>query len=392
MHRCSSPGGRCCGPPGPPPWATLPGCGAPVRRRAPAHRDGRHGGRVLPPGPRARPGVAGAARPDDAARVQHHQRVAGERHAADHRCGRGRGQPARRRRGPDRGQLVTARAGRGLQRRPADRRPATHRSAPWRTCAGPRCPWAPRTRAWPTWRSGCSRRRGLAGPDDVTPPGSTSGARWPPCSAGDVDAFFWVGALPTTTVTDLAAAVPLRLLDLEPVLDGLRARYPVYVPGTVLAGTYRIADPVATLLVRNVLLVDADLDAGLVEALTAALFAEQQRLADATQAARTVDAARRSSPSRCRCTTARCAGSPTTRWPDRGMSRGPTRAARSRRVPRPHPPGPGSATGAALHCVDLPRTSRSIAASKNAAPCSLNGCRWPTSRASRARASAPAAR
>ena len=108
--------------------------------------------------------------------------------------------------------------------------------------------------------------------------------------AGDVDAFFWVGALPTTTVADLAAAVPLRLLDLEPVLDALRARYPVYAPGTVLAGTYRIADPVATLLVRNVLLVDADLDAGLVEALTAALFAEQQRLADATQAARTVDA------------------------------------------------------------------------------------------------------
>jgi uncharacterized protein len=131
---------------------------------------------------------------------------------------------------------------------------------------------------------------GLAGPDDVRPSrldlaGSVAALR-----AGDVDAFFWVGALPTTTVTDLAAAVPLRLLDLEPVLDALRGRYPVYAPGTVLAGTYRITDPVATLLVRNVLLVDADLDAGLVEALTAALFAEQQRLADATQAARTVDA------------------------------------------------------------------------------------------------------
>ena len=131
---------------------------------------------------------------------------------------------------------------------------------------------------------------GLAGPDDVRPSrldlaGSVAALR-----AGDVDAFFWVGALPTTTVTDLAAAVPLRLLDLEPVLDALRARYPVYAPGTVLAGTYRIAEPVATLLVRNVLLVDAELDAGLVEALTAALFAEQQRLADATQAARTVDA------------------------------------------------------------------------------------------------------
>ena len=108
--------------------------------------------------------------------------------------------------------------------------------------------------------------------------------------AGEIDAFFWVGALPTRTVTDLAAAQPVRLLDLEPVLDALRVRYPVYAPGTVLAGTYGIADPVATLLVRNVLLVDAALDAGLVQALTGALFADQQRLAAATQAARTVDA------------------------------------------------------------------------------------------------------
>jgi TRAP transporter TAXI family solute receptor len=131
---------------------------------------------------------------------------------------------------------------------------------------------------------------GLAGPEDVRPSrldlaGSVAALR-----TGDVDAFFWVGALPTTTVTDLATAVPLRLLDLEPVLDAVRARHPVYAPGTVLAGTYRIADPVVTLLVRNVLLVDAGLDTGLVEALTGALFADQQRLADATQAARTVDA------------------------------------------------------------------------------------------------------
>jgi uncharacterized protein len=107
---------------------------------------------------------------------------------------------------------------------------------------------------------------------------------------GEVDAFFWVGALPTRTVDELAATLPLRLLDLEPLLDALRERYPVYTPGTVLAGTYRIDDPVVTLQVRNVLLVDAKLDTALVEAMTGAVFAEQQRLSDATQAARTVDA------------------------------------------------------------------------------------------------------
>jgi len=131
---------------------------------------------------------------------------------------------------------------------------------------------------------------GLAGEDAVRRArldlaGSVAALR-----AGEIDAFFWVGALPTRTVDELAAAVPVRLLDLEPLLGTLRARYPVYTPGTVLAGTYRIEDPVVTLLVRNVLLVDATLDADLVEAMTGAVFAEQQRLAEATQAARTVDA------------------------------------------------------------------------------------------------------
>ena len=86
---------------------------------------------------------------------------------------------------------------------------------------------------------------GLAGENDVRRArldlaGSVAALR-----AGEIDAFFWVGALPTRTVDELAAAVPVRLLDLEPVLGALRGRYPVYTPGTVLAGTYRIEDPVS---------------------------------------------------------------------------------------------------------------------------------------------------
>jgi TRAP transporter TAXI family solute receptor len=131
---------------------------------------------------------------------------------------------------------------------------------------------------------------GLAGENDVRRARLDLADSVAALRAGEIDAFFWVGALPTRTVDELAAAVPVRLLDLEPVLGALRGRYPVYTPGTVLAGTYRIDDPVVTLLVRNVLLVDATLDADLVEAMTGAVFAEQQRLADATQAARTVDA------------------------------------------------------------------------------------------------------
>lgn len=129
----------------------------------------------------------------------------------------------------------------------------------------------------------------LGGEDDVQRvrldlPGSVAALR-----AGEVDAFFWVGGLPTGTVNVLADAVPVRLLDIEPLLDELRSRFPVYAPGTVLAGTYRTAAAVSTLLVRNLLLVDASLDANLAQALTGALFAEQQRLVGAAQAARTID-------------------------------------------------------------------------------------------------------
>ena len=131
---------------------------------------------------------------------------------------------------------------------------------------------------------------GLAGQDDVRRQRLDLTDSVTALRAGEIDAFFWVGGLPTRTVQELATTVPVRLLDLEPLLDTLRSRYPVYAPGTVLAGTYGIADPVVTLLVRNVLLVDAALPADLVEAMTGAVFAEQQRLAEGTQAARTVDA------------------------------------------------------------------------------------------------------
>ncbi len=131
---------------------------------------------------------------------------------------------------------------------------------------------------------------GLGGAGDVRTAGLDLAGSVAALRAGAVDAVFWVGALPTRTVDELAATVPVRLLDLDPVLGALRARHPVYAPGTVLAGTYRITEPVVTLLVRNVLLVDARLPADLVEAMTGAVFAEQQRLTDATQAARTIDA------------------------------------------------------------------------------------------------------
>jgi TRAP transporter TAXI family solute receptor len=108
--------------------------------------------------------------------------------------------------------------------------------------------------------------------------------------AGVIEAFFWFGGLPTAGVSELAASTPIRLLDLTDVLEAVRARYPVYSSGTVPASAYDIGEPVATLFVRNLLLVPATLDDDLAGALVGTIFAEQPRLATTSPAALTIDA------------------------------------------------------------------------------------------------------
>ncbi|GAA3240911.1 TAXI family TRAP transporter solute-binding subunit [Pseudonocardia petroleophila] len=109
---------------------------------------------------------------------------------------------------------------------------------------------------------------------------------------GSVDAFFWSGGLPTPAVEQLAAVVPIRLLDLteDGVLDAVRRRFPVYAPGTVPARGYPgITTPVTTMLVRNLLLVAAAMPDDLARSLVEVLFAEQEQLAQAGPAALTID-------------------------------------------------------------------------------------------------------
>jgi TRAP transporter TAXI family solute receptor len=111
-------------------------------------------------------------------------------------------------------------------------------------------------------------------------------------AAGEIDAFFWSGGLPTPAVTELAEQVPIRLLDLteDDVLDTVRRRYPVYAPGTVPALGYAgVATPVTTMLVRNLLLVAAAMPDDLAEALVEVLFVEQEQLAQAGPAALAID-------------------------------------------------------------------------------------------------------
>jgi TRAP transporter TAXI family solute receptor len=108
-------------------------------------------------------------------------------------------------------------------------------------------------------------------------------------SHGEIDAFFWVGGLPTRGVTALSEELPIRLLNLEDLVAPVRAAYPVYAAGTVPAQSYGIPDPITTLLVRNFLIVRAEMPDDVANALVAGLFAAQEQLAAVSPAALTID-------------------------------------------------------------------------------------------------------
>jgi TRAP transporter TAXI family solute receptor len=107
--------------------------------------------------------------------------------------------------------------------------------------------------------------------------------------AGRLDAFFWVGGLPTQGITDLAAAMPIRLVDLETIVRPARKAYPEYTAGTVPATSYGMSGPVTTLMVRNVLLATAGMPDDLAAALVRSLFSGQETLAETSPAALTID-------------------------------------------------------------------------------------------------------
>jgi len=64
-----------------------------------------------------------------------------------------------------------------------------------------------------------------------------------------IDAFFWVGGLPTAAVTDLGATpgIKIRLVDHEEAADAMNKKYgPLYVKSVIPAGTYPGQDKAST--------------------------------------------------------------------------------------------------------------------------------------------------
>lgn len=93
---------------------------------------------------------------------------------------------------------------------------------------------------------------------------------------GKIDAFFWIGGLPTAAVKDLASAgqTKLRFISTETEMMVMRTRYPdLYIELTMPAGTYAGQDSdVRGLGVANVLAVSGEADDALVTDILTAIF------------------------------------------------------------------------------------------------------------------------
>lgn len=110
--------------------------------------------------------------------------------------------------------------------------------------------------------------------------------------AGEIDAFFWSGGLPTSGIEELAAQIPIRLVDLTPVLKTVREQYPIYGTASIPASTYRLpgqTTPVTTLVVPNFLMVTDAMPNDEAQELVRGVFLAQPQLVKASDAALSID-------------------------------------------------------------------------------------------------------
>ncbi len=90
-----------------------------------------------------------------------------------------------------------------------------------------------------------------------------------------IQAFFWIGGLPTAAVTDLVTTgnVPVRFLDTTPFLGTLTQRYgPVYTPFTLPGNVYRGVPETPGIGVGNILVVNANTSEQLVYDILRTIF------------------------------------------------------------------------------------------------------------------------
>ena len=99
---------------------------------------------------------------------------------------------------------------------------------------------------------------------------------------GKIDAFFWVGGVPTPSVTDLAATPgkKIKLIDHSAGVENMRKKYgPIYVQNRILANAYPgQATDTTNMDVWNLLVVPEKADEQLVYNITKTLFEKKDEL------------------------------------------------------------------------------------------------------------------
>jgi TRAP transporter TAXI family solute receptor len=100
---------------------------------------------------------------------------------------------------------------------------------------------------------------------------------------GKIDAYFWVGGLPTAAVTDLGASpgVKLKLIDHSDVVEKMNAKYGgMYSEGVIPAKTYPGQDKDNKIsVVQNILVADAKLPEKTVYDIVKTLFEKRDEVA-----------------------------------------------------------------------------------------------------------------
>jgi hypothetical protein len=97
-----------------------------------------------------------------------------------------------------------------------------------------------------------------------------------------IDAFFWVGGVPTAAVTDLAATpgIKIRLIDHDEAVDAMNRKYgPLYVKSVIAAGSYSGQDkPNANIDVWNILVTNDKMTDQMAYTIVKTLFEKKAEL------------------------------------------------------------------------------------------------------------------
>jgi TRAP transporter TAXI family solute receptor len=100
---------------------------------------------------------------------------------------------------------------------------------------------------------------------------------------GKLDAFFWVGGVPTAAVLDLmhSPGVPARILPLDSVLPALRRAHgeTLYYQTLIPKAAYSLSEDIPVVAVANLLVVSESMPESLAHDITRVLFEEQPTLA-----------------------------------------------------------------------------------------------------------------